>query len=306
MSNQENSKEKFNHFKSISKNYEQINKKMIEEISMSSKHPGLTGCFREETWIEFFRNIIPKKYTISQGVMIIDSHGEISNEVDIAVYDEQYTPYVMHYGSLKYIPIEAVALVIECKSKNPNKDSLVNWVNSIEKLESVSSGIARMATGYMISEGAKSQKKTKPIKILACMKVIDKKQEETEVFSEIKDKFDIILSLDKKGEKFNVSIAKEEYSLGWWAEYLNNSKNEEKETELKLEHISNKSLERFPYLEVNSYKNNGLKLTLKDLKIEGNDFLSLNFQLNQLLMLINNPMLFPHFAYADAFKKALK
>ncbi|MFC7561502.1 hypothetical protein ACFQY3_24870 [Paenibacillus farraposensis] len=31
--------------------------------------------------------------------------------------------------------------------------------------------------------------------------------------------------------------------------------------------------------------------------------MTLNFQLNQLLMLLNNPMLFPHFAYAKAFRE---
>lgn len=31
--------------------------------------------------------------------------------------------------------------------------------------------------------------------------------------------------------------------------------------------------------------------------------LTFNFQLNQLLMLINNPMLFPHAAYAEMFDK---
>lgn len=31
--------------------------------------------------------------------------------------------------------------------------------------------------------------------------------------------------------------------------------------------------------------------------------LSLNLQLNQLLMLINNPILFPHLSYAEMFNK---
>ena len=43
------------------------------------------------------------------------------------------------------------------------------------------------------------------------------------------------------------------------------------------------------------------KITLTDLEIEGNPFLSLNLQLNQLIMLINNPMLFPHLAYTERF-----
>jgi len=48
-----------------------------------------------------------------------------------------------------------------------------------------------------------------------------------------------------------------------------------------------------------------LNRTLSEYKITYQDqpvsLLSLNLQLNQLLMLINNPMLFPHNAYAKMF-----
>lgn len=40
---------------------------------------------------------------------------------------------------------------------------------------------------------------------------------------------------------------------------------------------------------------------LSDYQIDDNPLLSLNFQLNQLLMLINNPMPFPHLSYAEMF-----
>lgn len=61
--------------------------------------------------------VIPKKYCIEQGVFIIDSYGKISNEVDLAVFDEMYTPYIFNYEEIKFIPIEAVAAVIQCKSQ---------------------------------------------------------------------------------------------------------------------------------------------------------------------------------------------
>jgi hypothetical protein len=51
---------------------------------------------------------------------------------------------------------------------------------------------------------------------------------------------------------------------------------------------------------------NTLQNTLKDLEVPRNALLTLNFQLNQLLMLINNPMLFPHLAYAKAFREIVE
>lgn len=62
--------------------------------------------------------------------------------------------------------------------------------------------------------------------------------------------------------------------------------------------------ELYPELRFNS--NLELENTLEDLEVPGNSLLTLNLQINQLLMLLNNPMLFPHFAYAKAFKEAIE
>ena len=72
-------------------------------------------CIRDRVWKSLFEMIIPKKYCIEQSVFIIDSYGNISREVDLAVYDEMYTPYIFNYGEIKFIPIEAVAVVVQCK-----------------------------------------------------------------------------------------------------------------------------------------------------------------------------------------------
>lgn len=103
-------------YERIKKNYQLLNQMMSEEIDIASEHGVLSGSFREGMWMKFFRSIIPKKYSLAQGVMIIDSNNGISKEIDIVVYDEAYTPYVFQYNTIKYIPIEAVAVVIECKS----------------------------------------------------------------------------------------------------------------------------------------------------------------------------------------------
>ena len=41
----------------------------------------------------------------------------------------------------------------------------------------------------------------------------------------------------------------------------------------------------------------------KQFTVKDNNLLSFIFQLNQLLMLINNPLLFPHQSYVDLFNK---
>lgn len=324
----------------IHENYNYLNKMMVEEMDIATEHGGLTGNHREEMWMRLFRGIIPQKYSMAQGVMIIDSDGNVSNEVDIAVFDEQYTPYVFQYNTLKFIPIEAVALVIECKSSKLPARNLKEWSESIDKLKTKSSGIARIVSGYASGLTNRTQKKTRPIKILASNKGITKKQYFGNRDIDLGDFFDFILYKQQGSEtKFNTYIKNETQTLAWWGKRLNGVEDEKEN--LKIEFLSGcreidkhalcgksdiekeciekewiikekRRLEQEKqrlsegYSELNLDQELYLTNTLNDLHIKDNPLLSLNLQLNQLLMLINNPMLFPHFAYAKRFNEIIE
>lgn len=305
----------------IKENYNYINKIICGELNLSSAHNGLSGSCREDFWTNFFRGIIPQKFAMEKGVIIIDSFGNRSKEVDIAIIDNQYTPYVFNYGNLKFIPIEAVAIVIECKSSEWNKDAVIEWSKTINKLESVSAGIVRIVQGNAISATTISQKQTTPIKILASMR----KNPKDSTIEDIESNFDFILNYksNENGEfELEYKVPNESKKLGWWAEKLNNHKTtderneiEDKGIEINIKSDEAKKLETYvdKYFsekerkkrnEDSSFHNGMLKIesTLADLKIKNNILLSFNFQINQLLMLINNPMPFPHFAYAKLFE----
>lgn len=297
-----------NVFEKIFENYNYINKMMVEEMEIASKHDGLTGDHREQMWLKLFRSIIPQKFSMSQGVMIIDSDGNVSKEVDIAVYDEQYTPYVFQYNTLKFIPIEAVAVVIECKSTSVNKDKLVKWADAIEKLKPSPCGIARIVSGYACGLTNTSQTRTRPIKILAATK--EYKTTESQSLNELEEKFDFIIH--KNSGVLNVRIKNGDKCLGWWGVRLNKADKAAEDKDLEIERLTindNKKTEDIiipqeykEFFDENKY----FIGKLKDLEIIDNPLLSLNLQLNQLLMLINNPMLFPHYAYAKTFNKIIE
>lgn len=246
--------------------------------------------------------------------MIIDSFGRISKEVDIAVYDETYTPYIFQYNTLKFIPIEAVAIVIECKSTGWEKENVKDWSDSIKKLEPKASGIARMVTGYNCNITNCTQKKTSPIKILATIRQIKKEETLDNIKKVFEGYFDFIIvgkaDEDNEKKKLEILIRNEGNSLGWWGRKLNGIIDKELTGEvLEIQHISkckNTSFNKEDYPELIFDEDNCLKNTLKDLRVKDNPLLSLNLQLNQLLMLINNHMLFPHFAYAKIFNKIIE
>lgn len=313
-------------FIKIHENYNNLNKMMVDEMEMSSAHNVITGDYREQMWIELFRSIIPKKFSIAQGVMIIDSYGHVSKEIDIAVYDEQYTPYVFQYNTLKFIPIEAVAVVIECKSKSLEPEGLKAWAEAIQALEPRRCGIARIVSGYASGLTNKSQTKTRPIRILAN---ICTEQDSTSI-DNYYDYFDFIIKQESNSNNkkniFKLLVPKEENSLAWWGKELNciekKTELDESDKPLKLFYINEKNKEKEEEKKEEYRKlcketcedcfekcfDNDLDFTkkLQHLRIEHNPLLSLNFQLNQLLMLINNPMLFPHYAYANCFNDIIK
>ena len=90
-------------------NYQQLESSIVEQLYMKHALHGTTiGTEREEVWSQVFEAILPKKFVIERSVFIIDSQENVSHEVDLAIFDETYTPYIFRYGRIKFIPIEAL------------------------------------------------------------------------------------------------------------------------------------------------------------------------------------------------------
>lgn len=293
--------------KDIKENYLKMERELVTQLNYNvSNHRLTAGSYREEIWADFFRRIVPKKFNIARSVFIIDSNRNISKEVDIAIYDEQYTPYIFNYGLIKFIPIEAVAAVVQCKSRALDKENLLNWIKSINKLQTSNDSIVRLA-GY-IHVGRESsckatQTATSPIKVL-CHIPTDETSKDNICD---KERFNIVI------EAYQNSKLSEEQNQSS-TEYNGNLKINFSDKNLfdvlkNYNHADEKELE-------NLKEDKKIKFeTLKNRKIidytiykgkEKYTLLSFIFQFNQMLMMINNPMFFPHKAYVDMFNKDIK
>lgn len=267
----------------IIQNYKNLETSIVNQLLLETPaHQPTTGSYREHVWKALFEQVIPRKFCIDQGVFILDSEGNISAEVDLAIYDEQYTPYIFNYGKMKFIPIEAAAVVIQCKSNRLRKKELEPWVTSIKALRTSPSSVTRTAMDLMFTS-PKTQSSTRPIRILCTTK-------KDNISDSIASMFDLTISIDK-----NLTLRKtmpnESEPFDFWYKTLNH----------------------FEVKDVASYNNQEAALNKKisNLKLTGSTnkehvFLTLIFQLNQLLMLINNPMPFPHAAYKGMFAKHLE
>lgn len=112
-----------------------IAKKMLidfEEITSEIKHRGEKGSAREDIFMNYMRQFIPKKFGFTKGE-IFASSSDRSRQVDCIIYDEGNTPIFINQNSTKVIPIESVYISIEVKSVL-NKKSLQECVTNIQSV----------------------------------------------------------------------------------------------------------------------------------------------------------------------------
>ncbi len=271
----------------IKENYASLEEGIVKQLYFEVEHGATIGHYREKIWGEMFKSIIPKKFVIEQSVFLIDSRGNVSNEVDLAIFDEMYTPYIFRYYDLKFIPLEAVAVVVECKSKSWDKDNLENWVQSISDLKTSSAqrSFARLATNIAY-EPVKTQPATRPLRVLCCLN-----ERKKDLPTKAGMTFDVVIRAIKKEKRLEIKWDTKKKNLYDWYLCLNQANAEEKKKVDGAEKIEAHSLNEY-------------KICTRDRNSTGKQELSLmsfNFQLNQILMLINNPMLFPHLDYVKMF-----
>ncbi|NTV06712.1 MAG: hypothetical protein HGA81_02315 [Chlorobium limicola] len=80
----------------------------------SITHDGVMGEVNEQHFIHVLRKYLPKRYAVDHGI-VIDSNGATSDQIDIVIYDNQYTPTLLDQHDHRFIPAEAVYCVLEAK-----------------------------------------------------------------------------------------------------------------------------------------------------------------------------------------------
>ena len=80
----------------------------------SLAHPGTKGNASESVWLGLLRTYLPMRYQVDSA-HIVDSNGLFSQQIDIVVYDQQYSPLIFQHEGMKIIPAESVYAVFEAK-----------------------------------------------------------------------------------------------------------------------------------------------------------------------------------------------
>lgn len=111
-----------------------VNRKFIE-------HPGSKGDATEQHWIEFLRTYLPDRYKVDKAI-VIDSTGNVSEQMDVVIYDAIYTPFIFKQDGFVYIPAESVYAVFEVKQDVKGYiEYAAKKIESVRKLKRTSIGM---------------------------------------------------------------------------------------------------------------------------------------------------------------------
>jgi hypothetical protein len=85
------------------------------EISRKSfGHPGTKGDASESVWLEMLQAYLPQRYQAATA-HVVDSHGNFSDQIDVVVFDRQYSPFIFRYQGQTIVPAESVYAAFEAK-----------------------------------------------------------------------------------------------------------------------------------------------------------------------------------------------
>jgi hypothetical protein len=89
---------------------------LIADLRSSRRitHSGDRGEVNERHFIDVLRRYLPNRYTVEKAI-VVDSLGNVSDSIDVVVFDRQYTPTLFDNNKHRYVPAEAVYGVFECK-----------------------------------------------------------------------------------------------------------------------------------------------------------------------------------------------
>lgn len=102
-------------------------------IRAATGHPGTVGDESEADWLGLLRDFLPSRYEVGP-IFAVDSTGASSDQIDVAVFDQQYSP--QWFGTtrgVRFVPVESVYAVFEVK---PEMDA-VNLRYASDKVASV-------------------------------------------------------------------------------------------------------------------------------------------------------------------------
>lgn len=122
----------------------------LEIVPELTSHGTTLGDDSEANWVRVLREFLPARYGVAKG-QVMDSRGATSDQIDVLVYDAQYTPLLAQTSSGDlFIPAEAIYAVFEVKQEMNKEfmDYAGTKIESVRKLHRTSVPIPHAGGTY--------------------------------------------------------------------------------------------------------------------------------------------------------------
>ncbi|PZV37068.1 DUF6602 domain-containing protein [Mesorhizobium kowhaii] len=77
-------------------------------------HPVAKGNASETVWLKLLQTYLPQRYQ-AETAHVVDSTDKFSDQIDIVIFDRQYSPFIFKYEGQIIVPAESVYAVFEAK-----------------------------------------------------------------------------------------------------------------------------------------------------------------------------------------------
>jgi hypothetical protein len=86
----------------------------LNAARIAISHPTAIGTAAEINWRQMLEDYLPSRYKVSDG-FVVDAEGLISRQIDVVIFDRQYSPFIFNQDNTFYIPAESVYAVFEVR-----------------------------------------------------------------------------------------------------------------------------------------------------------------------------------------------
>lgn len=98
-------------------------------------HPGTKGDASESVWLELLQTYLPQRYQAASA-HVVDTLGSFSDQIDVVVFDRQYSPFIFKFQGQTVIPAESVYGIFEAK-QSINAEQVAYARNKVASVRSL-------------------------------------------------------------------------------------------------------------------------------------------------------------------------
>lgn len=139
--------------------FRRIQLEMLAQLAVGRlfEHASTAGAATEHHWIELFNRYLPKRYRATPA-FVIDSSGRRSRQIDLAIFDNLYSPLLFPHASGLHIPAESVYAVFEVKPTFSRQ-----WLRDASEKAASVRALRRTSVSILSAGGKRSPIRPRPI-----------------------------------------------------------------------------------------------------------------------------------------------